>query len=149
VRAAAWGLLLALWCVAVVVGFALLAGCQPVEPYGTWAERPDTAIVTDISAHDIAAPHDQFTGLWCVQALGDGGRDALAAGEPCDIDSADRCAPPVSCSFDSFDYEGRCEVSVNDGPAETRCCQYAKTHSMVDGRVQQCRNCGDGWRCSG
>ena len=34
-----------LWCVAVVVAFALIAGCGPVGPYGVWTERPDTAMV--------------------------------------------------------------------------------------------------------
>ena len=58
-----------LWCVAVVVAFALIAGCGPVGPYGVWTERPDTAMVDAGDAMD-AQPVDmpEFDPLCRTQA---------------------------------------------------------------------------------
>lgn len=110
---------------------------------------PDLAALVD-----MARLHDSKAGRNCFQALGDGGRDALVPGERCSLNGIDKCAAPISCDFESFDYSSTCAPIVDDGGMSDggvrsyRCCQFAKTHNMIDGSVEMCSNCGDGWMCS-
>lgn len=81
---------------------------------------------------------------WCIQPLGDGGRDALGPGSACDEAAGDRCGVPVECTFESAGYASRCELIEG----AQRCCHYATTHSQVTGGLERCRDCGDGMVCS-
>lgn len=150
-------MLLGVWCVAVVTMAALLSACSPVEVTGVVTDRPDTATAGDMIevqpadlSRSVDARVDSRIGIWCVQSLGDGGRDALSPGAPCSLNGIDRCAQPIECSFESFDYGAAClPGAAVDGGGDYRCCQFATTHSMVDGSIETCRNCGDGWTCTG
>jgi len=108
----------------------LLLACDPLP-------MPPPA---DGGATDMARPSRPDVGrygLFCYQPLGDGPSDQQAPGAACA--GADACAAPVACSFESFDYASACLLG--------HCCQFARTHNMVTGAVENCRDCGDGWSC--
>lgn len=115
----------------------VLAGaCDPMPQQGPEDGAPSTGGAVDAKR---PAPHWR----WCVQALGDGGADALGPGSRCDEARGDRCALPTDCSFESANYGSRCEAVEG----EARCCQYATTHNQVTGALERCRDCGDGMIC--
>lgn len=134
-----------------------LCCCDPpmMPPTSDGADQSDLALLPDMSgdrdfAHvtrDLMST-DIAIGLHCFQALGDGSVDALPPGAPCSLNGKDHCAVPEACTFDSFQYDAACLPGAPvDGGSDYRCCQFAKTHNMVSGEVEQCRDCGDGMRC--
>lgn len=76
---------------------------------------------------------------------GDGGV-GLMAGEACNPFTTP-CARPIQCAFEAYDFDAKCSVEADGGTG--RCCQYVKSHSMVDGHVYQWRDCGEGFVCIG
>ena len=141
-----------MWLLVLVLATVGCGGCgsvvQPestvdLAPFMDVTPRPDLVQKpTDLHRSDA------MVGRWCWQALGDGGRDALAPGEACALNGSDQCAPPVMCSFESFNASAACLPGApRDGGGDYRCCQMVTTHNQVTGAEESCRNCGDGWNC--
>ena len=102
---------LALFAVALAIG-----GCgAPDVPYGTWAERPDTATAVDMGNH--CDNPDSFD-------------VALIPGDDCGPFTVP-CVVPVSCPVAAAEYRSKC--------VDGKCCQFAIATSGIT-----YRDCGDG-----
>ena len=142
-----------MWLLVLVLAMVGCGGCgsvvQPestvdLAPFVDVTPRPDL-----VQKPSDLRRSDAMVGRWCWQALGDGGRDALAPGEACALNGTDHCAPPAMCSFESFDFDAACLPGApRDGGGDYRCCQRVKTHNQVTGAEESCENCGAGWSCS-